>query len=229
MVRHTLIIFHRLRNPLPPLFPRAAAAELEETLRAFSEMRGLPLSRLEAAMIVWGKRLWPYRRAFADLLAAYEDRLGHRFVRAQLPAALAERYREFEEHGGRFRDAVMGPPKPFFSHEDHHSLRDAAMLAWRELRQHAVQGALSVDKGRYLRLIEKHGDALREMERMLSQLELLAAREASRFPDIAEEIRSFVSGVNHGLCALGPAYSLSTVRGAREHFLGRKQEKKFSN
>lgn len=227
IVRHTLIIFDQLRNPLPPLFPGAAAEELEEAISALRAAPELSLTVLEDVMAPWGKRLWPYRKAFADLMAAYEDRLGHRFIQAQLPGALADRYREFEEHGGRFRDVVLGPPQPFFSNEDHEPLRDAILLAYKELRQHTVQGALSVDKDRYVRLVEEYREVLREIERTSVALAALAAREAEDHPALADEIQSYLCGIDHGFCALGPAPTLHSVRNAFEHFLGRKKEKKW--
>lgn len=228
IIQYTLHIFDLLRSPLPPLFPREAAEDLDETLRPLREREEIALAELEDALIPWGKRLWPYRQAYIDLLDAYEHRLGHRFVRAQLSPALAARYSEFEEHGGSFRDVAHGPPAPFFGTEEREHLREAVIRAWQELRAHAVQGALSVDRGLYERRMAHHAAALRQIERHLEALRELAGEVSDDFPSLAAEIHSYVRGVEHGFCALGPTVSLAAVSSAPEYFLGRKREKHFS-
>lgn len=226
-MQYTLRIFERMHGTLPPLVPETLVRSFRDAISRVKKT-GAGADEAEEYVMPAVKALWPYRRAFSDILSMYEDRLGHRFVRAQLSPPVALRYREFEAHGGAFRDVLAGPPKPFFSDDDYEALRDAIMRAWRELNQHAAQAALSVEKDKYLRLIEHYGDALREMERTVAALHAFADRETEERPALAEEIRSFVCGVNHGLCALGPAPTLHDVQRAHEHFLGRKQEKKVS-
>ncbi|OGH71117.1 MAG: hypothetical protein A3C90_01535 [Candidatus Magasanikbacteria bacterium RIFCSPHIGHO2_02_FULL_51_14] len=225
-IQHTLAIFEQLHKALPPLVPDRAREELAHALEHVRSDASLTLAMLEDTMIVFGKKLWPYRRAFQEFVDLYEGKLGEKMFVARLSIKLKRRYKEFQAHGGDFRDLHAGGPLGFFTPDERLELCGALVAARTSVRDHAMQAALSTDRDAYEERIEEFQDILSDIEKRLDSLRQTADREQEH-PELAAEIRAQIRAFEYGLCALGPRIDYDAVCRADEHFEGRRQEKKM--
>lgn len=226
LVKPTLEIFERLCDDLPPLFPKEIGADLERAREQMLLNHGLTIEELEDTMIAFGKKIWPYRRAFEEFVEIYEGKLGEKFLMGKLSPTMKQRYKQFKEYGGTFRDLHSGAPASFFSADERGNLCASLVDVRRDIRDHARQAALSVDRRKYEDRILEFQTILDDIEKRLDTLRLMAEDEQEH-PELAAEIRAQVQGFEHGLCFLGPRVDYEAVCNAAPHFEGRKLEKKM--
>mgnify|MGYP001574372668 CR=1 FL=1 len=148
-VAHTLWIFERLYREAPPLLPGEIKTDMAHALEQMRSNFDLSLEELENTVIVFGKKVWPYRRAFEEFLDLYEAKLGERMLIAKLPRALKARYREFVAHGGSLRDLHGGHPAQFFAASERMALCELLIGMNEDVRQHTAQAVASIDRERY--------------------------------------------------------------------------------
>lgn len=225
IVQHTLSIFDRLCKEIPPLVPSSVAESMNETLRELREIKQLDLFQLEDAMVAFGKETWAYREAFLEFLLLYEEKHGERFFTAHLSRSLQKRYSAFRKIGGTRKDIERGRLADFFLVDERLELRDACLRMRSDLRAHAVQAVLSVDRGVYEKKIAHFQAILSHIEDEVEELRTIEKKEQGH-PAFAAEIHDHIRSFEFGLCALGPKLSYDDLRRSREHFMGRVTERK---
>lgn len=225
-VRHTLWIFERLRSETPPLVPKEISADMDQALEQIRSNFDLTLEELEGTFIVFGKKLWPYRKAFEEFLDVSEARLGEKFLLAQLSRGLKQRYEAFKTHGGELRDLHTGSPASFFTASERNELCSALVEMNHEIRKHTVQAVLATERRRYEQRVVEFQIILDDIEKRLDTLRRMADDEQEH-PELASEIRAQIRAFEYGLCLLGPEHRYEAVCMAEEHYLGRKEEKRM--
>ena len=210
---YTINIFRQLHRALPPLVP----TEIQRNLRA---------AATEAALIRAGKSLWPYRRAFQELMAACEEKMGEIFFVSHLTSPLKERFRAFGEHGGHWRSVWSGRSIGFFAPDDRATLAAALIDTRQRIWEHAAQMALSVQRQKYEAKIEALERELAERENELIFLRSLAQEQSDSA--LAKEIDAYIEACEHGLCGLEPEVTRHSLARAREHFQGRRADRRMS-
>lgn len=226
-VQHTLTIFQRLYDELPPLVPESIVSDMRQALEQLEHNVNLTLPEIEEIMIAFGKKVWPYRRAFEETLDVYEGKLGEKFLIGRLSRPLKQRYQEFLGYGGSFRELHGAVPITFFTPEERGEFCGVLVEVRNDLRKYASQAVLTNDRGRYEDRVLEFQTILDDIEKRLETLRLMADNEQEH-PELASEIRAEVKSFEYGLCLLGPRHSYAAVCNAEDHFVGRKQEKKFA-
>ncbi|NCO04799.1 MAG: hypothetical protein GW939_01470 [Candidatus Magasanikbacteria bacterium] len=225
-VQHTLTIFERLCNSLPPLVPETVVQDIEGAYEQMLHNYSLSLDDLERTMIVFGKQIWPYRRAFDEFLSLAEGRMGEVFLRGIFSSSLKKRYNDFALHGGTYRDLYAGAPVSFFTSEERVELCEALVLVRTQLEAHTRQEVLTTEKKWYEQRILEFQAILDDIEKRLDTLRTMADSEQEH-PSLAAEIRQHVLSFEYGICALGPHVKHEAVCEAEEYFVGRKKNKQL--
>lgn len=223
-VQHTLTIFERLYRDLPPLVPTSLVNDMAAALEQMRHNHHLSLETLETTLLSFGKKVWPYRRAFMEFYDMYESELAESFLRQRLSGTMKQRYEEFVAHGGQFRDLHDGHPLTFFSLSQRQTLCTLLVDVTREVRQHTTQIVLSTERRRYEQRVVEFQIILDDIEKRLDSLRQMADDEQEH-PDLAAEIRQQVRAFEQGLCLLGPRTRYDAVCSSEEHFVGRRQDK----
>lgn len=185
----------------------------------------LTVESVEATMIVFGKLVWPYRKAYTEIIYSYEGKIGEQFLLAHLPRSVKKRYQEFVACGGSFRDLHSGAPAQFFSSEERGILCGVLVDLQKDIRQHVVQAIHTTEQKVFAKKVQEFTDVLEKMEHQLNVLRSMADEEQEH-PQLAEEIRAQIQGFESGLCFLGPENTFDELCRLPEHFVGRKQDMK---
>lgn len=226
MVPNTLNIFRRLYEYLPPLVPEDVRTDMATALEQLENNPRLTIEELEETMIRFGKRIWPYRKAFREMVNGYEGKVGESQLLNLLSPHMKKAYGEFMAHGGTYRDVLAGGAAHFFTPEDRTELTRAIVTVRGAVYQHARQAAMTHDKDRYVAKINEFRHVQEEIEAVFDHLHTIA-NEEQEHPELATEIRAHVRGFEYGLAALGPDVRHEEVLASVEHFVERKRYKKI--
>lgn len=224
-VRHTIDIFERLCDYVMPVLPDRIKMEMTHALEHLQNDYSLSVESVEDTMIVFGKLVWPYRKAYSEVLYAYEGKIGEKFLLTHLPRTLKKRYQGFVACGGNFRDLHSGAPATFFSVEERGQLCGILVDLQQDIRKHVIQAIHSTEQKVFTKKVKEFAAILEKIEGQLDSLRLTADTEQEH-PQLAEEIRAHVRGFDLGLCFLGPEISFEDLCRLPEHFVGRKKELK---
>lgn len=221
VVKHTIDIFERILNDLPPLVPKDVSDDMEHALEQIKLNVDLTLLEVEDTMIVFGKAIWPYRRAFDEFVSTCEGKLGEQFLSARLTKSMKHRYKEFTAHGGEYRQLHSGALVDFFTPEERQELTLVLITVRQELQKHTAQEVLSTRQHEYQDKIVEFQTILDDMEKRLDSLRLMADDEQEH-PQLAAEIREHIRSFEYGLTALGPHPDHDALCNAEEYFHGRR-------
>ncbi len=225
-IRHTIDIFERLFRRMPPLVPEGVVTDMAAALEQVRLNNTLTLEQVEETVLLFGKRLWPHRKAFAEFVAIFDGEMGEEYFRGHLSQALSKRYQEFLAYGGTYRDLHTGRPAAFFTSEERGKLCEALVATEQDIRTYARQAVVSTDRLRYKARVREFADILVDIERQLDSLRMMADLEQEH-PALATEIRAQIRSFEEGLCFLGEETRYEAVCQAFDHFTGRKVEKKL--
>jgi len=227
MIPNTLQIFKQLYQYLPPLVPEDVRVDMKEALNQLEHNPHLTIDEVEDTMIAFGKKIWPYRKAYHEIVDVYEGKIGETMLLNALPKSIQKKYGEFIAHGGTYRDFVAGgAATEFFEPEERVELTKVLVSVRDAIHQHARQAALTTDLVVYQKKIEEFSHVQAEIDAVFEQLHGLANAEQEH-PELATEIRAHIRGFEYGLAALGPQTSLATMTESIDYFASRKEFKKM--
>ncbi len=226
LVKHTLDIFERLCDDLPPLLPADMAKDMQQGLEQMQNNVNLTIEELEETMISFGKKIWPYRRAFQEFVDLHEGRIGEKFLLGKLAPQMKKRYEAFKQYGGTFRDLHSGAPATFFHEDERGSLCTALIEVHGEVRDYTRQSVLSTEREHYEQRIVEFQVILDDIEKRLDTLRIMADNEQEH-PDLAAEIRDQINAFEQGLCLLAARTEYTAVCQSAGHFEGRKAERRL--
>ncbi|MDP2684436.1 MAG: hypothetical protein Q8P20_05255 [bacterium] len=225
-VKHTLDIFSHLVLKMPPLVPKGIQTDVKQAYEQMKSNFGLELEETEKTIIVFGKKLWPYRRAFEEFFSVYKSEVGEKFLVGKLTPKLKRRYSEFLEYGGTFRDLHSGNPALFFSSDERVEACEALIQVNTDVSKYTAQAVLATTRTSYEKRVVEFQTILDDIEKRLASLLVMAEAEQEH-PELAEEIRQQVLSFEYGLCLLGPPHHYDAICQSEEHFKGRKIEQVY--
>ncbi len=226
MSKYTITIFQQIYNQLPPLVPEQIKEEMKHVLEHLQNDLTVTIDDVDETMIVFGKQIWAYWKAFQELLDLHEGELGEKFFLGHLPRELKARYKQFKEHGGTYFDVYSGSPRSFFTMEEWQTLTGVLVEVDNDIRNYTRQAVLSTEKNKYEELIINFQTILDDIEKRLISLRQIADDEQEH-PQLADEIREQVRAFEFGLCLLGPHTKHEDVINAESFFQERKAYKKL--
>lgn len=222
-IKHTIDIFSRLFNSAELVIPPKLRSDMEKALESLRNDLSLSLEEVEDTVILFGKKVWPYRKAFNEFIAAQEARSGEKILLAKLSRPLRKQYLAFKEQGGSLRDLHTGTNVTFFSTEERLSLCATFIEMKNEIRSMTLQAIKSTEKAEFERRVSKFEEIFGCIEEEMEHLSNMADEE-QEYPHLATEIRSQIRGFEFGFSLLGPETQYDAVCLAAEHFHGRKAE-----
>lgn len=221
ITQHTLAIFKRLYDFVVLVLPSDLKKEMAHALDHFENDVTLSLDELEKTMVVFGKKVWPYRKALLEMIVMQEGQTGEKFLRAKLSRGMKQKFDAFLASGGSLRDLHTGHSINNFSSDEKQELCVALVELSSDIKNHIAQSVHSTRKKDFEKRVNDFTQILKDLETRLDSLRDMADSEQDH-PQLAEEIRDQISGFEFGLCALGPEINYEAVCQAKEHFQGRK-------
>jgi hypothetical protein len=222
---HTINIFEQLYNFVKAIIPK----EIDDDMHhALDQLRGdfdISLEGIEDTMINFGKKVWPYRKSYTEMLSSYEGKLGEQFLLSRLPKEFKKSYNKFKDNGGSFRDLHSGAAAEFFSSVERQGLCEVLVSVHQDLRSHVVQAVHSTEEKLFENKVKEFTNILNNIEKKLDVMREMADQEQEH-PKLAEEIRDHVRTFELGLAAIGPESSYQELCDNHDHFVGRKQDLK---
>ena len=223
-IKYTIKLFKQLYKDLPPLVPEKIEKDMKKAVDQVENNVHLSREEIESTMVEFGKKTWPYRKAFHEFLDIYEGKMGEKIFLTKMPRSFKQKYEKFKEQGNDFRDLFHGRDVNHFSLEDRTKLHEALVETRKDIEQHVRQKVVSSEKKNYQESIDEFKDVLQEIEEHLETLKQLADNEQEH-PEIVTEIRKQIVDFEHSLCGLGDNIDHEEVLKIREHFEGRKEIK----
>lgn len=225
--KHTIDIFARINDRLPPLLPEEIKKEFGHALEHMQSDVTITSVDVEEMVIGMGKKIWPYWKAFGEFLDLYQGKFGEKFLLARLSLALKSKFKDFKEHGGTYQDLRSGHPSDFFgSSEEILEIKQALVEVDGDVHLQAEQAVLSTERIQYEEMVVEFQNILDSIEDRLQTLRTMAEDEEEH-PRLAEEIREQIKTFEFGLCLLGPNTRYDHVDHAEDYFVERKISKKL--
>lgn len=216
-----------LEDP-PPLVPEAALRAARATYDQFLRILPSSATEVEDALIMYGRILWPYRKAFAVLVRESMERAdAHATFTVELPPTLRAQFTAFARAGGTLTD--LHDPDATRARESF-SPREIgvfcpALVAARQRADGFVRASIATDATGYRKHIHEFQAIQHELEQHIAALRRLADRTADH-PEIAAEIRETVRGFERGLAQLAREPEVQEVCAAIEGYRARDAERR---
>ena len=224
-VKHTLSIFERTYNNLPPFVPEEISGDMGRNLASVQSNYGISLVDLENIMIGLGKHLWPYIQAFEEIYRVYEETLAEKLLEQKASHNVRKKYGIFKDMGGSFRELYHGSVHDMFDHYERKELGSLLVDLKSDIRKHAMHAAMSHDRETYDKKIEKYGEMISEINEVIDDLHVFANEQEHE--DFAQDVRDRARAIEHSLVFLGPKMGMEEIRGSREYYEGKKEERKM--
>jgi len=220
-MQSTIALFKRMYDNLPPLFPDTDKRDMKIALEHLLTDAPLSVEDVEDVMIDFGYRVWPWNRAFGDVLLVNEQQMNDHFFLPKLSEEVRTKYQEFLSCGGSMEEVKTGRAALYFTSDEQSELNGVLNEAVRDLRDYTVRQVMSTDKKQYLHRVEEYKTTLRDIVNKLEDMKNLATKEDDH-PGLADEIRARVRSFEYGLCWLGPEPKYDDVSESLDFFVGRK-------
>lgn len=226
IIQHTLTIYETILNRLPPLVPQQMKQNLEVELDRLYRTEDISLDEVEQSMAEHGMKLWPYMRAFEEMVDHHEKTLGDKFFMQKASPGLRKKYMLVCDLGGSFRPVYRGAISDHFDHNDKQELNELLVDLKHDIRRYAMQAVLTHDRKTYEEKIEYYGKMIEEVNGVIRSLQNLAENQNGYHSDLAEDIQSKIKAIEHSISLLGPRIEIEEIRGMPEYFQGKREERK---
>lgn len=226
IVQHTLTIYETILNRIPPLVPHDITQSLEVELDRLYRREGTTIDEVEESMVVYGKRLWPYMKAFEEMVALHEIRLGDTFLTKRASPGLRKKYVLVRELGGKYKSIYSGGSLDHFDYTEKQELAGLLVDLKHEVRRYAMQAVLTHDRKTYEEKIAYYGGVIEEINGVIGLLRDFAEEHVENHKNLAEDVRSKIKAIEQSLVFIGPQIDIEEIRKTPEYYKGRKEERK---
>lgn len=226
IIQHTLTIYETILNRIPPLVPQQMKQGLEIELDRLYRTEDITLHEVEKSMAEHGTKLWPYMRAFEEMVEYHQKIMGDKFFIQKATPSLRKKYMLVGELGGSFSQVYHGAVPDHFNHDDRQELNELLVDLKHDIRRYAMQAVLTHDRKTYEEKIEYYGKMIEEVNGVLVSLRGLAENQPEHHRDFAHDIQSKIQAIEHSISFLGPRIEIEEIRGMPEYFQGKREERK---
>ncbi|EKE07451.1 MAG: hypothetical protein ACD_18C00083G0006 [uncultured bacterium] len=224
-VQHTLNIFKQVHRNLPPLVDEKLREEMKSKIEDLIDTGNVTLEELEDIMIFYGKKVWPYVQAFEDIYHVYHEKLSEKIFLAKASKKIIKKYNLVKSTGVHFFDLFSGAIHHLFSNDERLELTELLISLKKDIRQHTKQAVLTHDKSHYEEKINKYGQMIHDINRVIEDLHKFANNEDDN--NLTLDIRDKVRSIEYSLAFLGPKINFFEILDLPEYYLGKKHEKKM--
>lgn len=226
IVQHTLAIYETILDRIPPLVPREVKQGLEVELDRLFRREDVTIVEVEKSMGDYGKKLWPYFKAFEDIVQIHEKLMGDKFLMQKATPGLRKKYALVCELGGGFEPVCYGTSLEHFDHDEKQELNGLLVELKREIRRYAMQAVLTHDRKTYEEKIEYYGGMIEEINAVIMSLQEFAEKHTEDHYDLSTDAISKIQAIEQSLAFLGPDIDMEEIRKAPEYYQGRREERK---
>ncbi len=226
IIQHTLTIYETILNRLPPLVPRNVKQNLEVEIDRLFRTESTTLHEVEQSMAEHGMIVWPYMRAFEEMVEHHEKTMGDKFFMQKASPGLRKKYLLVRDLGGEFTHVSRGTLPEHFNHAEKQELNELLVDLKHDIRRYAMQAVLTHDRKTYEEKIEYYGGMIEEINKVLTSLRDLAENQNEHHRDLAQDIQSNIKAIEHSISFLGPRIEIEEIRGMPEYFQGKREERK---
>lgn len=209
------------------MFPVDDREAMLHALEHIKKDADITAEQIEDTIITFGKKLWPYRRAFLEFLSQVEKRRTDEFIDSHIKQypELYEWFRDWQHSGGRMYDLFRGSKEYMekLSPEDRGALCSVLVETKRDVRDAAALMVAGPDKDAYKKRVLEFQILVEAIDERLDGLRKLADEEQEH-PQLADEIRQEVRDFERGLAFLRRHTTFEAVCNAHERAHGRRAE-----
>lgn len=203
MHTYSISFFERLLHDLPPLFPKADREAMQHALEHMKNGSQLTGEEVEATIITFGKKIWPYRRAFEEFFEKVAQRRTEEFLEAHV-----KDHPELRHHPVLSRDIEESFRQR--APEERRALCEALVATRRDLWQATLTVVTGQEREAYEKRIVEFKVLQEAIEERLAKLRAVADM-TQEHPRLATEIRQAVRDFEKGLAFLQPHTTFEEV------------------
>lgn len=226
IIQHTLTIYETILNRLPPLVPRNIKQNLEIELDRLFRNGDITLHEVEQSMAEYGMKLWPYMRAFEEMVLHHEKTMADKFFIQKASPGLRKKYALVCKLGSGFEPVCYGTSLEHFDHDEKRELNELLVDLKQDIRRYAMQAVLTHDRKTYEEKIEYYGKMIEEVNGVLRSLRNLAENQPEHHADLAGDIQSKIKAIEHSIAMLGPRIEIEEIRQLPVYYQGKREERK---
>ncbi len=201
-------------HDLPPLFPKADREAMQHALEHMKHDHSLTADEIEATTIVFGMKMWPYRRAFEEFYEKVEQRRADEFFEAHARGrdSLLAWFKEWRGQGHHaaalFRGTAVtwGP----LSSEERGALCEVCVAVRQDLKHATLVLVTGQEREAYEKRIVEFKVLQEAIQERLERLRKLAD-QTQEHPRLATELRRAVRDFEKGLAFLQPHTTFEAV------------------
>ncbi len=225
--KHSIDMLQRWYNHLPPLTPREIKADLWQALDHLKNDADTQREHVHQTLLIFGKKLWPYRRAFDDVLEQVEKRRSDEFFTAHVGQhpELSLWFKELQSTGVSAHEFFMGQHSHVggLQPEQRAALCEAIVQTKRDIRGAAAVAVAGPEKEKYQKKVIEYQLLIESIDGQLQRLRALADDE-QQHPQLAAELRAKIEHFEMGLAHLAPHTDYGDVCDEYERVHGRAAE-----
>ncbi len=226
IVQHTLSIYETILNRLPPLVPQNIKQALEVELDRLYRIEDPSLGEIEQSMSEYGMKVWPYIKAFEEIMASHEGLIADKIFIQKASLPLRKKYLLVRGLGGGFQSVYTGSLREHFDHNERRELNELLVDLKRDIRRYAMQAVLTHDRKTYEEKIEYYGRMIEEINTVVGLLREIAKDQGEDHYDLALDVQSNIKAIEHSVAFLGPMIKIEEIRQMPEYYHGRREERR---
>lgn len=194
---YTLDLLRQVIDKAPKFFPAERKKEMLAEFKSFREGADTPVSKIEDAIISFGREIWPYRKSFWHVHdeAKIEE---EQYIREKLKDALGEKYETFLRKGGRIEDirkeAQLDELETFFTPEELAELVEAKISAHDKVVKEVESLCVGEKSGVCTDAIGLYKEEQKKIDELVAQLKALAGQSGKWEAEILDKVRIFEAG-----------------------------------
>ena len=211
---YSVSFFEQLYHDLPPLFPKADREAMQNAREHMQHNHSLTAEEIEHTTVVFGMKIWPYRRAFEEFYEKVEQRRADEFFEAHARPhpAFAAWWKEWRGQGHHAAALFRGAAATWssLSSEERVALCDVCVSVKQDLKHAATALVSGQERAAYEKRVVEFTVLQEAIQERLGRLRELAD-DAQEHPRLATEIRQAVRDFEKGLAFMQPHTTFEEV------------------
>jgi hypothetical protein len=215
--QYSLDLLAQVIAKAPRFFPSGKKQDMQDTLTRLAEQSQTTREEIDAAIVSFGREIWPYRKAFWHIHDTDGRHDEDAYLRDALAPELREKYEQFLKKGFRIEDVRAGGEfERFFTQEE----RQAFIAAKLSAHDRVVNGIEDLCVGEHKTTCE---DALgryikeqKEIDALVKEFRGYADKSEKWRNEILDKVNTFAAGWS----GLEREVSVDAVRGEIDYYSG---------
>jgi hypothetical protein len=193
--QYSLDLLRQVIAKAPNFFPSGRRLDMEDELRRLEGDSTALREAIENTIIVFGREIWPYRKAFWHIHDTDGRHDEDRYLRESMAPELTARYDEFLKKGFSIKDIRHGGEfESFFTPEEKQQLIAAKLAA----HDKVVAAIEALCAGEHKEVCENalagYKEEVKRIEGLIAELRSLAEKSEKWRPEILDKVRTFEAG-----------------------------------